>query len=701
MAGSQFTPRMKQMILALLEESGPMPVKLLAEQVRISKRTAQRELEYFPRAVKKYGVEFCSKTGTGVWLEGSEEDKARLKAELEQENVPDISDRTERQKRLVLEILKDKKLKKLYYYSNLFGVSEATVSSDLEAVEDWFRRYNLEIIRKPGYGVLIEGSEKDFRSALRTFIDENINTDIIREMYESRNESVLEVIQDKNQRNIYRILDDDIVKRVTACILRIGDRRILNLTQDSYLGLVIHLSIAVNRILKEEIIEENEAMIASIREDGDYGLARQITLSLEEEFKVEIPEIESAYICLHIKGSKVQRTEIDDRSRHEIEESRELWDVVNEMIDAYDSSLAYLLKQDEEFVVRGLIAHLKPTLVRLANGMKIQNPLLDQIKADYSAIFERCRSVAAVVERRYGYEVPEPEIGFLAIHFGAAQVRLESRKESRRKVDMGIVCASGIGISRLMSSKIARAFDGRVELSAYGVADLSPYVLKRNDFLVSTMSLKEDGDILYVSPLLPPEDMERIERKVQQYEYIPKKGEDREFTCQLDEVNRIAAQMKGIIRQMGYQKVDNGITFEELLIAVSEELTPYADQRRVIQEDIKRREQMGSQIFPDMGIALFHARSKGVSKPVFSVCRTKDGKPFGNPHFKGILAVLVMLVPVDEYEKENSDILGTLSERLVEEDAFLEAVQSGEKEDIRSFVSRYLNQYFKQCLEKM
>ena len=69
------------------------------------------------------------------------------------------------------------------------------------------------------------------------FIDENINSDIIQEIYENRSQSVMDVISDKSERNIYRILDDGIVKRVTTCILRIRDRRILNLTRDSYLAL--------------------------------------------------------------------------------------------------------------------------------------------------------------------------------------------------------------------------------------------------------------------------------------------------------------------------------------------------------------------------------------------------------------------------------------------------------------------------------
>ena len=115
MENTDFTPRMKQIILALLANQGPVPVQRLAEQVHISKRTVQRELEYFPRALKKYDIAFCSKTGTGVWVEGSSGSRERLKAELEAEDILDVSDRAERQKRLILEILKDKKLKKLYY----------------------------------------------------------------------------------------------------------------------------------------------------------------------------------------------------------------------------------------------------------------------------------------------------------------------------------------------------------------------------------------------------------------------------------------------------------------------------------------------------------------------------------------------------------------------------------------------------------
>ena len=55
----------------------------------------------------------------------------------------------------------------------------------------------------------------------------------------------------KNDKNIYKILNNDLLLRVIACIQRIKDRRLLNLTENSYVGLVLHVTIAVNRIFKE------------------------------------------------------------------------------------------------------------------------------------------------------------------------------------------------------------------------------------------------------------------------------------------------------------------------------------------------------------------------------------------------------------------------------------------------------------------
>ncbi len=134
---------------------------------------------------------------------------------------------------------------------------------------------------------------------------------------------------------------------------------------------------------------------------------------------------------------------------------------------------------------------------------------------------------------------------------------------------------------------------------------------------------------------------------------------------------------------MEFFKVDNHITFDELLIAIGEKLSPYSDRRELIRRDILRREQISSQVFAEFGFALFHTRTRGVIRPGFSVCMTKDLGAFRDEYFKGISAAFIMLAPEDENAALNTEILGSISSMLVEEYGFMDIVRRGDREEIR------------------
>ena len=691
----EFTPRMKQILQVMLEENTPVPVKKLADKIGVSKRTVQRELGFMEQSVKGYQVHFLSKTGVGVWLEGEEADKEKLRQALGQEDDYDVSNREDRRKRLTLELLKEKDLKKLFYYSSRFGVSEATISSDLQDVEEWLKKYELYVVRKPGSGISVEGSEENYRRAIRAFISENIDTRIVRDSYEDT-DRMTKYYEALKKSNIGQVLNEDIVRRVMDCIMGVDNPRIHSLTENSYVGLVIHISIAVNRILKNEVIEADNRW--KVVEDEDYRLARAIVRELEEEFEIQIPPVELSYICLHIKGAKHEKIRWDSPDGGEIE-NREIQQLVNMMIEVFDSEKAFLLKQDDEFI-QGLLAHLQPTLIRIVRGMQIRNPVLEDIKTNYPDIFSRCQNVAKVLEQATGKKVPEEETGFLTVHFGAAMVRLEGRNEQLRKVHVGVVCSSGIGISRLMAAKLENVFRERIQITTYGKNDVTSYVDGKTDFFISSISMEHtESPAIFVNPLLSESDMEEIRRMIYQYERIPEKHKEvNEFTAQLEEINIMAAQINAVIKYMEFFKVDNRISFEELLIAIGEKLSPYSDRREMIREDLMKRERLASQVFAEFGFALLHTRTRGVIRPLFAVCMTKDKGPFEDPYFKGISIVIVMLVPIDENLKVNNQILGYISSMLIEEYEFMDTLLRGNKEEIRTDLSRYLKKYFAKYL---
>lgn len=693
----QISPRMSQILMILLEQKEPVSVKFLADQMNLSKRTIQREMDSTDSILKHYALNFCSKTGVGVWIEGTSEDKKVLWEDLCVDDRLDVSNREERRKRLTLEILKEKELRKLFYYSSRFQVSEATIRADLEAVEGWISKYGLRIMRKPGSGISISGSEEGYRRAIRAFIEENIDTRMLRESYDITECADTDEISLKYG-ELGKILNDEIVKRVVHCLSGMENARVMSLTENSYVGLVIHISIAVNRILKNEVIDSNEAWQQRLELDEDYHLAEQIVRELEKEFEIKIPNVEVSYICLHIKGAKHEKIQWDDQKAGVIEKE-EIRGLLNQMIDAFDADMAYALKQDEEFI-QGILAHLQPTLIRLTHEMQIKNPVLDDIKHDYAEIYEKCLEVSKVLEDFVGKPVPEEETGFLTVHFGAAMVRQEGRKEVIRKVDVGIICSSGIGISRLMLSKLDKLFGDRANLAAYGKKDITPYVQGKTDFFVSSISIeKTDIPVIYVNPLLNGTDMEKIRRMIYQYQRMPAKHKEQNaFLTELDQINQMAAQINQVVKYMKFFCVDVDISFEGLLYRIGEKLSPYSDRSRRIEEDLKQRERMSSQIFAEFGFALLHTRTKGVTRPVFAVCMTNDLGEFQDPYFKQIKVAFVMLVPVDELLRINNGIMGHISAMLVEEPEFMETAESGDAERLRTLLSQSLKQYFKKYL---
>lgn len=694
---SDFSPRLGQITLNLLMQDSPVSVKYLADSVGVSKRTVQRELEYIESSLKKYNLSFQSKAGTGVWIEGDKSDKEKLTALLMADDTLDVSNKDERIKKLILELLKESEPQKLFYYANMLGVSEATVSNDLDEVAKWFDKFKLSLVRKQGFGIYLEGKEKAYRKALTAFIDEYTSSYKLTQNDKNtmRESNLIKLIENKSSKNIYSLLDTDIMKRVISCLINLNNEQISNLTDSSYAGLVIHITIAINRIMHNEIIDLDSRLDEDIEHDRDYSLAVIIASSLEKEFNIEIPEIEVTYICLHIRASKMQNTSSSKGSRR----NNTLVSLVYEMIESYDPDISYILEQDDAFI-DGLIAHMQPTLVRLTNGLAIRNPLLDQIKSDYPDIFEKCKNVTAMLEDKLNLKVPESETGFLAVHFGAAVVRLEQNNLSKRTVYVGVVCASGIGISRFIKTKLEKVFENRISIETYGKGDIDSNAIRKTDFFVSNINMEvpDGADIIFINPLITDSDIKNIDANIRRYEITPDKSEDRlDFYNQLDLIHNLTAHMKMILENFNIISISRDIDFEKYLDVLRDKLIDSDDNSEIILSDIVAREKIATQVFPEMGFALFHTKTSGTKHIRMSVC-ISDGNSFENEYFKGISCIITMLLPDDKHLNMNRKLLGFISEMLIEDPAFLEVLNSEDVSVGKDYLSKILKKYLKSII---
>lgn len=699
------SPRQKQILLILLNNEEILPINSLAEQIHVSKRTVQREMEGLGTELAHCNLTLKSKSGKGVWLEGTQEAKYGLLEELNQELGLPVMDREQRIIEIAAELLKASDPLKLYYFANLFRVSESTISKDMDSTADWLSGFGLSLVRKQGVGVYAEGSEANRRQAIRSCIKMSGGGNTPRLL--SRRSASMDSLDAENVKySICGLLDQSIVKKVILCLGSIQHPMMERMTDYSYTGMIIHIAIAISRIQQEEPVKELPDLKKKLQDESSYLLAHRIVESLEKEFSLQIPEMECAYICMHLKGAKMQYVDKPDLEEKEdgfFVDYGKTFQLIYRMIDCYDKSISFTLKRDEEFI-EALMSHMRPTLVRLQYHMDITNPLLEQLKLSYPEVFDKCRNVTKLLEQDYGYQVPEAETGFLVMHFATAVMRISQKNRILRKVHIGIVCASGIGISRLIATRMNQIFKDKVETTTYGYDQLQEQIPEYLDFIVTTFELGGiPVDYVLVNPLLLEEHLAAISSKVEYYSSLPEKQEEKkaaQFTMQLDQISRTAANIKYIIEHFALYRVQNGIDFESL-VGKAGRLTGQTEEDQIkIYQDIMEREKIATQVMEDFDLALLHAKTSGVSAPVFQIYLPEKGA-FTNTYWKGVHCAAVMLIPDDAYYMLNGSIIGAISSKLAENDEFMSVIRSGEKETIRMSLEQTLKQFFTQYMKRM
>jgi mannitol operon transcriptional antiterminator len=167
--------RERQILEMLLSTEDELTVKDLADAIHVSVRTIHRDLKNVEDILAEYELSLVKKSGVGVQVIGSEHKVNELKIFLfslsHTEYTPE-----ERQTIALCALLEAKEAVKLAGIANDLNVTIATVSNDLNKLEERLQTFGLSLIRRRGYGVQIQGSEGSKRRAMRSKHSEKVHT---------------------------------------------------------------------------------------------------------------------------------------------------------------------------------------------------------------------------------------------------------------------------------------------------------------------------------------------------------------------------------------------------------------------------------------------------------------------------------------------------------------------------------------------
>jgi mannitol operon transcriptional antiterminator len=699
--------RERQILEILLSESNELTVKDLADQIGVSGRTIHRDLKNVEDVLTEYDLSLQKKSGVGVVIMGEKSKIRELELFLFNLNYTEYTP-DERQTMILCALLESNGPVKLVALANDLNVTVATVSSDLTRLEERLSTFDLSLIRRRGYGVEIEGSEGSKRRAMRNIISEHLDESEIlslaRENIQKRSSQQINTISDR----LLGLVEKNKLMIVEKVFENIRQELPFSMADSSYIGLIVHLALAIERIQKGEGVSIDPSYLNNQRSTKEYKFAEKIVEELEKIFHIKIPDAEIGYITMHLKGAKLRHDKeyaIEDSSLQVAMKTKHLIENVGNRLGRDLSSNISLFE--------GLAMHLKPALFRLNQNMGISNPLLDRIKRDYRDLFSIVSE--AVKEVFHEYTVPDEETGYLVMHFGAAVM---GNKEYGNLKTL-VVCSSGIGTSKMLVTRLRKEFPQLKEIRSASALELNRVNSLEYQVIISTIPLPDfKDDYMVVSPILTKEEIIKIQSFIN--EKINKVFPDQSFNPairndsikkdvmsliqEMTIIEEYAKVISSVLKGFVLKKVKVGLTTEEILIQASKDLEAkgIVEDNKMVVQAILEREKLGGLGIPETTMALFHARSDFVLTPSFTIYSLMEpimvkGMDDSVMEMKQ-LVLLLSPVATSEWVLE---VLSYLSSMLIEKAESIAIFESNEQERIAELLTIRFDEFFTEKLQEL
>lgn len=440
--------RQKKLLKILINEEDYISVDQLMDQLAVSKRTVHNDLCKVEDFLSDYHIELKRKSKHGVKIEASVSKKESLLYYLDiHKEETDILSTKIRRMKIYSRLLSNNEGTSLNKLADEFMVSKTSIVSDLDIIEKQVQKFNLSLI-KDRKGTRIEGNEIDIRHALSQLASDFVQLEFEEDQIEPK-VSRLDLSTYYRLKNLFNI---DAIEKIEKIISEAEQRLGYVINDLSYVNLITHLLILIKRVDNDTLYTKETAKQIYQAEviDKTMAIANYIAVAIAQEFDIELPEGEVQYIHQYLVCSGIQSDFMHlNIENHLLDIKEEHIELVNQLIEFVSVAIHCPLQEDKELKI-SLMTHIVPLLQRIKYHVKLDNPLINEIKVQYSAMFSIITLAVEMIDNQTLHNLSQDEIGFLTIHFQAAVER------SMQQKNVIIVCPEGIGFSRLIAHRIER-----------------------------------------------------------------------------------------------------------------------------------------------------------------------------------------------------------------------------------------------------
>lgn len=676
------TQRQKRILQLLLERPAGVSIKQIENSLNISRRTVYREFG----DLKENNFEIVNQKGK-YFLSGDLQQLREIKKSICKSHSQAVMSIDKREKYIAASLLSSTEPCKIVQFALDLNVSEATIQNDLNAVERSLNRYHVKLIRKKGFGLLIEAQEKIRR---QVFVDIMLN--------------------ELNEYDFFKYLHNDIASKdpfltlfkkqrlldVNSCLKESVSDQIKVDTDQKMIELILIFVTTMKRSIAGCKLDFIKPAEDSLKYQG--YVYRFMALFARKE-KITVDQNDIIYLANKLQASDYHNTYFN-YDEHELAISIK----VKNFVQLVAEEVHWDFQKDPNFMTK-LTKHAV-SLVQHRVALLPDAPI--EILTGLSRKFAK---LYAAIKKYWQVEFPDSELTDSELQLILLYFANEyTSRNNDRNLSALVICENVIGTSAILSARLKKEFPEIKQVKATRVSALNQLDLAKYNLIFSTLKLKGfSRDYQLVSPLLLEDEIARIRAYLKSYVQKYPRSEVEPIKKQEHSVERLS---RFSINALFGSELVNGIKVRHLeynsqdLIAVIQECLAHSDPTLIhkqmpVAKNLLKRVRMAPVGIPNSHIALLHTRSAEVTRCSFTMFDLDNEITLESMDHDQIQVkrILLMLAP-DNLSTTEQQLMSMVSSMIIMSNDNLELFTDGSQAEIKSVLAELFLKELKAKLDK-
>lgn len=507
--------RQAAILTALLQNDQAVPVHSLASRLNLTPRMVRYNLSMVSTWLAERGARLQASPRIGLVIKTTPEQRRELLVELQNGDLSLLFSTQDRLHLILFRLLNQPGYSIGATLEKELLISHATLARDMQRAEEWLRRHNLYLSRRPRLGTIVVGREFDMRHAAVSLLGEiNLTAEMILLCLDENRSAAPAPLQQMTTASAI-ILND-----VSRWPLQVAWQTVNHLqsdvhatfTGDDHLALTLYLALSIVRYSqgkKLDLLDEQFALAASLPEFSAVTNAAQ---RIKNGTGVLLPPDELAQFCLEVIAAVRSHSVLPRDNSSLFTANLTPQQIAAAFLERAGERLAQNLSNSE--VEQRLTQHIDTSMLRILYGLPIHNPLAAQICQSFPQLWKTADEVIREITGEQPLAVPVEEIAYLTLYLAMA-VDFARHPDQNRPLRVVVACPSIGVVLWMLTTRLEKALPGVQIQQVVSLHDIPNLDLRGIDAVISTAQMPSNGvPVITVSPLLLDEDIRLVRERL-------------------------------------------------------------------------------------------------------------------------------------------------------------------------------------------